>query len=124
MERSGEFPTVDDVDGLRGSDLDRALVELERARRQLEAAYLAVLDAADDQERYRADGHASVTGWAIALGRTSPVETHRRLQSMRALRDLPATHGALAAGAVAAGAVGVDQVREIARLHANPGPAP
>lgn len=115
MEESGSFPSVDDIDGLAGPDLDRALVAVERARRQVEATYLAVLDAAETAGRYRDDGHASVKGWAIALGGTAPLETHRRLQSMRAVRELPGTRAGLADGTL-----GVDQAREIAKLHANP----
>lgn len=51
----------------------------------------------------------------MALTNSSPAETRRRLQTMRALRDLPE-----AARRLAAGEIGVDQVREIAKLHANP----
>jgi hypothetical protein len=109
------FPSADEVAALSGADLDRALVAIERARREVEAAYVAVIDRADDTKRYEADGHAGVRGWASALGNTSSAELHRRLQTMRALRDLPDV-----AAALSDGDVGVDQVREIARLHANP----
>jgi hypothetical protein len=108
------FPSADEVAALSGADLDRALVAIERARRELEAAYVAVIDRADDTKRYEADGHAGVRGWASALTNVGSVELHRRLQTMRALRDLPAV-----ASALSNGEVGVDQVREIARLHAN-----
>ncbi|MGB0114766.1 MAG: DUF222 domain-containing protein [Ilumatobacteraceae bacterium] len=110
-----EVPTPADVAGLSGADLDRALAEVESARRRLEAAYLAVLDRSDATKRYADDGHASVRGWASALTDTAPAETQRRLQSMRALRELPSV-----AGALAAGTIGVDHVRDIARVHANP----
>jgi len=115
MELSGQFPTATEVEGLGGADLDLALVTIERVRREVEAAYVAVLDAADRSGRYRDDGHASVKGWAMALGRTSGVETHRRMQTMRALREMPTTRAALRGGRL-----GVDQVREMAKLHANP----
>ena len=111
----GALPTPAEVAELCGADLDQALVDLEVARRQLEAAYVAVLDRADDTGHFRNDGHASVRGWATALTNSSPVETRRRLQTMRALRDLPEARERLADGAV-----GVEQVREIAKLHANP----
>ncbi len=111
----GALPTPAEAAELCGADLDRALVDLEVARRQLEAAYVAVLDRADATGRFRDDGHASVRGWAMALTNSSPVETRRRLQTMRALRDLPEAGGHLAAGTI-----GVEQVREIAKLHANP----
>ncbi len=110
----GALPTPAEVAELCGSDLDRALVDLEVARRRLEAAYVAVLDRADTTGHFRNDGHASVRGWSTALTNSSPIETRRRLQTMRALRDLPEARASLAAGVV-----GVEQVREIAKLHAN-----
>jgi len=110
-----EVPTPADVAGLSGPDLDRALAELESARRRLEATYIAVLDRGDATKRYADDGHASVRGWTSALTDSSPTGIQRRLQSMRALRDLPAV-----AGALAAGTIGVDHVRDIAKIHANP----
>ena len=109
------IPTPGEVAELCGADLDRALVDLEFARRKLEAAYVAVLDRADSTGHYRTDGHASVRGWSTALTNASPVETKRRLQSMRALRELPEV-----ARHLADGAIGVEQVREIAQLYANP----
>ncbi len=111
----GTIPTPAELAVLSGPDLDQTLVELEVARRKLEAAYVAVLDRADDSGRFRDDGHVSVRGWLLALTNSSPVETQRRLQTMRALRDLPETGSCLADGTI-----GVEQVREIAKLHANP----
>jgi hypothetical protein len=111
----GAVPTPEELAELSGADLDHALVELETARRKLESAYVAVLDRADDTGRFRIDGHASVRGWAMALTNSSSAETRRRLQTMRALRDLPEAGRHLADGAI-----GVEQAREIARLHANP----
>lgn len=110
-----EVPTPAEVAGLSGPDLDRALVELESARRRLEATYIAVLDRADTTRRHEGDGHASVRGWTLALTDASPTETQRRLQSMRALRELPEV-----AAALTAGEVGVEHVRDIAKVHANP----
>jgi hypothetical protein len=107
-------PAPVEVAGLSGAELDRALLELEIARRKLEAAYLAVLDRADSMKRYVPDGHASVRGWALALTDASPAETQRRLQTVRALREMPEL-----AESLAAGRVGVDHVREIAKVHAN-----
>ena len=109
------YPSAAQAATLTGADLDHALVAVEQARREVEAAYVAVLDRAESTNRYTHDGHAGVRGWATALTNTGSVELHRRLQTMRALRDLPA-----AATALAAGDIGVDQVREIAKLHANP----
>jgi hypothetical protein len=109
------IPTAGEMAELSGAALDQALVDLEVARRKIEAAYVAVLDRADHSGHFRNDGHASVRGWSMALTNSSPVETKRRLQTMRALRDLPEAGHHLADGTI-----GVEQVREIAKLHANP----
>ncbi len=109
------IPTPAQVAELSGAELDQVLVELEVLRRQLEATAVAVLDRADATRRFATDGHASVRGWAIALTNSSPAETRRRLQTMRALRELPVAERQLADGSI-----GVEQVREIAKLHANP----
>jgi hypothetical protein len=114
MNTVSTFPSAAEVAAMSGADLDHALVAIERARREVEAAYVAVLDRAEVTDRFAADAHAGVRGWASALANVGSVELYRRLQTMRAARDLPE----LAAG-LAAGELGVDQVREIARLHAN-----
>jgi hypothetical protein len=108
-------PSPAEMAGLSGAELDRALVVLEATHRRLEAAYVAVIDRADVTRRYEPDGHASVRGWVVALTDAAPPETQRRLQTMRALRDLPDV-----AESLASADIGVDHVREIARLHANP----
>lgn len=110
-----ELPSFAQIGSMDGAELDHALVAFERARRQIEAGYLAVLDRADTVNRNAADGHASVRGWTAALTKTAPAEIHRRMQTMRAVRDLPSV-----ATALAEGSVGVDQVRELAKAHANP----
>jgi DNA-binding transcriptional ArsR family regulator len=115
MDTASMFPSAAEVAALSGADLDHALVAIERARREVEAAYVAVLDRAEATQRFTADGHAGVRGWASALANTGSAELHRRLQTMRALRDLPHVTDALVGGEI-----GVDQVREIAQLHANP----
>ncbi len=109
------IPSPAEVAGLSGAELDRALVELESARRRLEAAYVAVIDRADATRRFEPDGHASVRGWVVALTDSAPPETQRRLQTMRALRELPEV-----AESLATAGIGVDHAREIAKLHANP----
>jgi len=114
MEAASTFPSAAEVAALSGPDLDHALVAIERARREVEAAYVAVLDRAETTNRFAADAHAGVRGWASALTNVGSVELYRRLQTMRAARDLPE----IATG-LAAGQLGVDQVREIAKLHAN-----
>ena len=109
------LPSADHVAGLDGADLDRVIWELEVARRQLTATIVAVVDRCDRTAHYLVDGHRTVRAWNAAITNTSPAESLRRQRLASALRHLP-----MLAGELAAGTVGVDQVVELAGLHANP----
>jgi hypothetical protein len=109
------IPSPEDISGLDAAGLETALVDIERARRQLEAGLIDVLDEADQQRVWATDGHTSVRAWALALTNTSGAEMMRRLQTMRALRDLDDVRERLRAGEI-----GVCQTRELAKAHANP----
>ncbi len=80
----------------------------------VEATLLDVIDVADQRGIYADDGHATVRQWVQTLTNCSRTEATRRVQSMRALRDLELLRSRLRAGEV-----GVDQVRVIAKVHAN-----
>jgi hypothetical protein len=109
------LPSEDEIASLIGDELDDLLLELERVGRMVEAARLGVIDHADREARFLADGHRSTAAWIRAVTNCSPVESRRRARAARALRDLSGFRDALRAGDV-----GVDQVNEVARLHANP----
>jgi hypothetical protein len=109
------LPSGGDIAALAGAELDELLLELERIGRMVEAAKLDVIDHAERQARFLADGHRSTAAWTRAVTNCSPAQSRRRVRAARALRDLPGFGDALRAGEV-----GVDQVNEIARLHANP----
>jgi hypothetical protein len=109
------LPSADDVAGLDGASLDAVLWELEVARRQLTAAIVAVVDRCERTAHYLADGHRTVKAWNSAVTNSSPGESSRRHKVARMLRDLPIVGDELAAGTV-----GVEQVVELAVLHANP----
>ncbi len=109
------LPSEDDVAGLDGVELDRMLWELEVARRQLTAAIVSVVDRCDRTAHYLADGHRTVRSWNAAVTNTSLAESTRRHKLARTLRDLSVVGDELSAGTV-----GVDQVVELALLHANP----
>ncbi len=96
------------------AELEAALIAVEHARRLTEAVLIDVLDVADRQRVWAVDGHRSVKNWAVALTGISPAEAGRRCQTLRALRDLDEVRERLRAGDL-----GVCQVRELARLHAN-----
>ena len=108
-------PSEDEIASLVGSEHDELLLQLERLGRMVEAAKLGVIDHADRQARFLADGHRSTAAWTRAVTNCSPAASRRRARAARALRDLPGFRDALGAGDV-----GVDQVNEIARLHGNP----
>ena len=106
--------------GVELADLDthglaERLLALERVVRRAEAAVVAVLDEADQRGSWKADGHASVRGWARSTVRWSDVEVRDRVRTVRLVRDAP-----LVAEELAEGRIGVAQVRELARARANP----
>jgi hypothetical protein len=108
------LPTVDEIGSFVGRQHDDALWELELVRRRVEAAISDVIDHADRSGHFAADGHRNSAAWVRAVTNCSPAESRARIRTVRALRALPATRDALHAGTV-----GVDQVRELARVHAN-----
>jgi hypothetical protein len=110
-----ELPTPDQIESLDGDDHDALLVELERVRRRVEAAIVDVIDRADRNARFLEDDHRNSAAWVRAVTNCSAAESRARVRTVRALRDLPTTRQMLRDAAV-----GVDQVREISRLHANP----
>jgi hypothetical protein len=110
------FDTVlDDLDTASGQQLADRLVQIEHVVRRAEAATISVLDEADRRGAWRADGHASVRGWAAATVRWSPVQVRDRLREIRLVRDVPQVRVELAAGRL-----GVAQAAELARARANP----
>jgi len=66
------------LDELDGQGLADRLQDLERVVRRAEAAIVSVLDSADRRGWWRADGHASVRGWARATVRWSDTEVRDR----------------------------------------------
>lgn len=112
---SMRLPSADEVAALDGRQIDSVYWELERARRQVEAAMADVMERCEQTSHHQLDGHRSPTAWAMATTNCSHGEALRRQQTARVLRDLPATRGQFRAGRV-----GVAQVHELARLGANP----
>jgi hypothetical protein len=109
-----ELPSLEELEVMGAAGLERSLVAVERARRLVESAYVDVIEMADRGRVWADDGHRSVRNWLVALTGVSSVEAARRLQTVRALRDLEVVRAGLRAGDV-----GVCQVRELARVHAS-----
>jgi hypothetical protein len=109
------LPSDEEIASLVGSDHDDLLVGLERIDRMVQAAKLAVIDHADRAGRFLSDGHRSSAAWTRAVTNCSPATSRKLVRAAHALRDLPSFHAAFQEGTV-----GVDQLNEVARLHANP----
>jgi hypothetical protein len=104
-----------DPTGMSTADAASRFAELEHLRRQVDAALVAVVGEVQRAGLYRADGHASVSGWLRALGRWSNADVAQHRQ----IAELAEADDAFAA-ALAAGAVGVAQAVELGRAFANP----
>lgn len=102
-ERAGEW------------DLRGELQDLECQLRRCEAEMIEVLDRADRAGVFALDGHRGLRGWAGASVRWSEAELRDRCRTVRLVRDVPEVLDELRYGRI-----GVGQVREIARLRANP----
>jgi hypothetical protein len=70
-----EVPELADLDGLDARELASVLVEMDRARRQIEAVIAGIVGVAERSAAYTEDGHASVPGWAKATCNWSSGET-------------------------------------------------
>ena len=105
----------DGLGGLDGRGLAGRLGDVERAIRKLEAVAVSIVAVADRREVFRDDGHVSVRGWVKASLRVSNRTVTQRVRTARLCAALPQCQVALAGGEL-----GVDQVRELGRVFANP----
>ena len=111
-----ELPTAgDEWARISGLALDVKVRELNVAQRRLEASIVGATEHADRTAHYVSDGHRTVSSWVMATTNCTRGEATARTRSATMLRDLTEV-----AGEFAAGRVGIAQVRELARLAANP----
>ena len=106
---------VDEWATMTGSELDTKVADLNVAQRRVEAALVGAVDHAEQTGHYRNDGHRSVGSWMMATTNCTRSEATARQRSARLLRSLETV-----AAEFIAGRVGIAQVRELARLAANP----
>lgn len=106
---------VDEAIGWADAAIDARLRELELESRRLEAERAALVSVAEHRGVYRVDGHRGVRGYLRATWNASDGEVSRSRKVASACSAVPALGDALAAGYI-----GVSQVVEIARIHANP----
>ena len=104
-----------DLDVLNPADELATLRRLEVLRRRLDHATDRAAGHLDRSCAFGLDGHRNARSALKHLGRLSGGEAHGRVQTARALRDLPAVEAAYASGAIPTG-----HVRAIARVVANP----
>lgn len=111
-----ELPrTADDWSELPGRWLDAKVRELDVAARRIEASIVGAVEFAERTGHFLLDGHRTVSSWTMATTNCTRGEATARTRSAHLLNRLKAVTEEFFAGRV-----GVAQVREIARLAANP----
>jgi hypothetical protein len=108
------FP-VESLDGLDLGALTSVLQQVERIRRQAEAVLAHGVAVAERCQQFREDGHKTVTAWARATFNWPSRDAQRVARNGRVLAAQP-----VLAGLAAAGDLGVAQLDEFGRVHANP----
>lgn len=96
-------------------ELDAAIRANELARRRLAAEQAALLAVSTARGAYRMDGHRTLASYLRATSNVSHRSASRRRRLAEVCEAVPELGDALVAGRI-----GVDQVLEIARIHANP----
>ena len=86
--------------GLSGRELGDRLVELDRVRRALEAATVAVLDEAERSDAYRDDGCIALGSWARCQVLWSKHEATTRLRELDLVRLCPEVAVGVGVGSV------------------------
>ena len=107
--------TAEDWNQVAGVDLNDKVRELDVAGRRIEAAIIGATECADRTGHFADDGHRTVGNWLMATTNCSRGEATARRRSAKLVRQLTNV-----ATEFIAGRVGVAQLRELARLAANP----
>lgn len=112
--------------GRPGPVLGEALEALAVAERMVAAAKHEVLGAFDATGQHRVEGHPSAATWLAAKTKTNPRQVKHQTTVARALREMPLTEAAFAAGRIGAEHVAVlvrartrDVVAEFAAAEAD-----
>jgi hypothetical protein len=108
-------PEVEEIDAMTPAELEAGLRELDRQRRQLEAAIATYVRRTETTGAYLADGHRHITAWAKATCNWSTSEATRATRLGRLLARFPT-----AGTACQNGSIGVAQLHALASLVANP----
>lgn len=109
---------VDLVDEVHDLDDDAVIArfrDLELALRRQEAELAAVIAEVERRRLFRRDGHHTMRNWMLAEGTWSSSQVIRRRRLAALVTEIDAVGAALVEGTI-----GVAQVDELARVHANP----
>jgi hypothetical protein len=109
------LPEAEALAALDAAELSAVLYELELAQRRIEAAMVHVTEHVDARGHHLVDGHRSVTNWVMAATNCSRGTATARAQMARLVRNEE-----VVADEFNSGRLGVGQMRELARLSANP----
>ncbi|MDJ0769953.1 MAG: DUF222 domain-containing protein [Ilumatobacter sp.] len=111
-----ELPSsAEDWASFEGREFDAKVRVLDIAGRRIEAAIVGATDHSHRTGHFLTDGHRTVGNWLMATTNCSRGEANARRRSAKLIRELTTV-----AEEFMAGKVGVAQVRELARLAANP----
>ncbi len=106
---------VVDLDALAPAEELAVVGKLEVLRRRLDHGTDRAADHLDRSAAFSLDGHKSAKGALKAIGRLSGSEAYGRVQTARALRQLPIVEAAYARGEIPTG-----HMRAIGRVVSNP----
>ncbi|MCU1395197.1 MAG: hypothetical protein JWM34_3625 [Ilumatobacteraceae bacterium] len=109
------LPTFADFCSLSGYRRDEAYLRVEREVRRLQALQAAMLAEVESSLSYLDDRHHTAGAWVTAVANCDKRTGNARVRTAKMLALLP-----VVAAANAAGEIGVDQLRELSRLYANP----
>jgi hypothetical protein len=115
MEIGAAFPSAEQFASLDAAALAAVLAQVDRVRRQAEVLLAEGVALAEQRSDHRRDGHRSVHAWGRAEFHWSTVEAVRIARNGRVLADMP-----LLRDRCRRGDVGVAQLSELGRVHANP----
>lgn len=108
-------PSVEELSGLSGPELEAAVAALEVVRRRVESVLAMGVARADELGVWRVDGHRTIRAWEQAALNVSPLTALRVSRNGAALAALPALREACVAGAVP-----VDVLDVFGRMWSNP----
>ncbi|HSB85173.1 MAG TPA: hypothetical protein VLD86_02635, partial [Ilumatobacteraceae bacterium] len=108
-----DLPEVADLAGLGARDLEAALRQVDMVRRRAETLAAEIVGLVERSGGFGDDGHRSVFGWARAACNWSAGTARAALQTAHLLQASEQVRAAAAD-------LGVDQLRLLARIYANP----